>query len=495
MNTTLCAAVLAAACSVSAPAAAATPYPKPTAPPAPAAAVLVKPASAPAPHLKPATSPAPHLKPAAPAAPLAATPAATPATVAGCVPATAPPQEPLPPTTVDTLRQAYHCVLDDYYSGPVIDPGTLLKNALASYTQDLQRRGADRADLRLPALTGERDADWTAFAKILGTGDPAAVRAAITGMVAGLQDDHARVMWPTPPPAGGPAGTGIVGASALRGPQLDPAARPPMFVTRVLPDSPAAKAGVRPGDIVLKANGMPPFVGAKPNQAVIDALASPALRLTLKRPTTGRVRAVEVREGPVTPPSREVTSKALPGGVVYVRLPAFADGAADKVIAASRKARRAVVLDLRGNGGGSPREVTRLLGAFAHGKVTSYFCPLTGECAPNRTDDTVPLLGLRLVVLTDRGCASACEDFSAAVKDNGIGPLIGTRTAGAVSGPARGYLLDDGGVVLLPQVRHLGPDREIIDTIGVPVDHYVPLTALDVATGRDPALAKALALL
>ncbi|MGW4639701.1 S41 family peptidase, partial [Sphaerisporangium sp. NPDC004334] len=482
--------VLAAACSVSAPAAAATPHPKPTAPSAPAA-VPAKPASPSTPHQQPATSPDPRLKPAAPPAPAA--PAS--ATGAGCVPATAPPQEPLPPTTVDTLRVAYHCVLDNYYSGPVTDPGTLLKNALAAYTQDLQRRGADRADLRLPALTGERDADWTAFAKVLGAGDPAAVRAAITGMVAGLQDDHARVMWPTPPPAGGPAGTGIVGASALRGPQLDPAARPPMFITRVLPDSPAAKAGVRPGDIVLKVNGMPPFVGTKPNQSIIDAITSPTLRLTLKRPTTGRVRTVEVHKGPVTQPSREVTSKTLPGGVAYVQLPAFADGAADKVIAASRDARKAVVLDLRGNGGGSPREVTRLLGAFAHGKVTSYFCPLTGECAANRTDDAVTLLGLRLVVLTDRGCASACEDFSAAVKDNGIGTLIGTRTAGAVSGPARGYLLGDGGVLLLPQVRHLGPAREIIDTIGVPVDHYAPLTALDVATGRDPAVAKALAIL
>ncbi|MEV4180242.1 hypothetical protein AB0J28_02195 [Streptosporangium canum] len=84
---------------------------------------------------------------------------------------------------------------------------------------------------------------------------------------------------------------------------------------------------------------------------------------------------------------------------------------------------------------------------------------------------------------------------SAAVKGNGLGTLIGTRTAGAVSGPSEGYLLDDGSVLLLPKVRHLGPAREIIDTIGVPVDHYAPMTALDLATGRDPGVAKALAVL
>ncbi|MBB5079501.1 S41 family peptidase [Nonomuraea endophytica] len=190
-----------------------------------------------------------------------------------------------------------------------------------------------------------------------------------------------------------------------------------------------------------------------------------------------------------------MTSRKLADGVAYIQLPGFYEGAADQVLAKLRDKPKAVVLDLRGNGGGSPREVTRLLGAFAHGKITSYFCPLKGDCVPNRTDDSVPLLGARLVVLTDRGCASACEDFSAVVRDIGLGTLVGTRTAGAISGPGEGYLLDDGSVLLLPRVRHLGPAREIIDTIGVPVDHYAPMTALDLATGRDPGVAKALTLL
>ncbi|WP_158578927.1 S41 family peptidase [Spongiactinospora rosea] len=421
--------------------------------------------------------------------------AAAPAPNADCVPATAPPPDSAPPTSVDTLRQAYSCILDNYYSGPVMDSTGLLKSALSAYTRHLLRYGTDRADLRLPALTGNRDTDWTAFAKALGTGDPGALRAAITGMVAGLQDNHARWIAPPPPPAGGPTGTGIVGASAQQGDGLDPAARPPLYITRVLPGSPAAKADVRPGDILVKVNGVPTFIGDTINQGVPGLLAAETVRLTLKRPTTGRTRTVSIKQGPLTRQPSEVTTKPLPGDATYVRLPGFFKGAADKVIAALRDKPKAVVLDLRGNGGGSPHEVTRLLGAFAHGKITSYFCPLKGDCVPNRTDDSVPLLGSRLIVLTDRACASACEDFSAAVKDNGLGTLIGTRTAGAVSGPGKAYLLDDGSVLLLPQVRHLGPAREIIDTVGVPVDHHAPMTALDLATGRDPGVAKALSLL
>ncbi|QFY09225.1 PDZ domain-containing protein [Nonomuraea phyllanthi] len=268
-----------------------------------------------------------------------------------------------------------------------------------------------------------------------------------------------------------------------------------MFVTRVLPGSPAAKAGIRAGDIIVKANGVPAFIGDAVNQNILDAFASGTVRLTLKRPTTGRTRTVKLKEGPITRRPPAVTSKKLADGVTYVQLPEFYEGAADQVLAKLRGRPEVVVLDLRGNGGGSPREVMRLLGAFAHGKVTSYFCPLKGDCVPNRTDDSVPLLGSRLIVLTDRGCASACEGFSAAVKDNGLGTLIGTRTAGAISGPSKAYLLDDGSAVFLPGVRHLGPAREVIDTIGVPVDHYAPMTALDLATGRDPGVAKALALL
>ncbi|MGI5160235.1 S41 family peptidase [Microbispora sp. CA-102843] len=442
-----------------------------------------------------ASLPAPTVQAATVQAATAQAATAQAATGGACARMTAPPPESAPPTSANTLRQAYDCVLDNYYSGPVLDSKALLRDALAAYTQDLMRREADTAGLRLPALTGDRDADWTAFADVVGTGDPGALRAAITGMVAGLHDNHARVERPTPPREGEPTGTGIAGLSAVQGPRFDPAARPPLFVTRVLPRSPADKAGIRPGDIILKADGIPAFIGDTVNQSLIGALTSGTVRLTLKRPTTGRVRTVKLTEGPVEEQQPAVTSKTLPGGVTYVKVPGFFQGAADQVIDRLKDTSKAVVLDLRGNGGGSPREVTRLLGAFAHGRVTSYFCPLKGECAANRTDDTVPLLGLRLVVLTDRACASACEDFSAAVKDNGLGILVGTRTAGAVSGPAEAYLLDDGSVLLLPKVRHLGPARETIDTIGVPVDHYAPMTALDLATGRDPGLAKALDLL
>jgi carboxyl-terminal processing protease len=195
-----------------------------------------------------------------------------------------------------------------------------------------------------------------------------------------------------------------------------------------------------------------------------------------------------------------VRSKLLDDDIAYVRMTAFAPDSADRVLRAISRLRNGralsgVVLDLRGNSGGSPTEATRLLSAFVHGKVTAYHCAVDGTCAASWTDDTVELLDLPLVVLTDRGCASACEHFSSAVKDLRIGHLVGTRTAGVISGGAQAYLLSNNTVLSFPPRHHLGPNRELIDRIGVAPDHYAPLTPKDAATGRDPALAKALTLL
>jgi carboxyl-terminal processing protease len=93
-------------------------------------------------------------------------------------------------------------------------------------------------------------------------------------------------------------------------------------------------------------------------------------------------------------------------------------------------------------------------------------------------------------VLTDRNCVSACEAFSGAVKDLRLGTLVGTRTAGILSGPATPYLLDDASLLILPARHALGADDEPIDGIGVAPDYYLPLTAHELSTGHDPDIAR-----
>ena len=109
----------------------------------------------------------------------------------------------LKPTTITTIEQAYYCILANYYYGPVLDDRTVLVPAFAALTQQLQRRGLDRADATVPALTGNRDHDIAAFAAVyqrILAELPASTRlvqalaeATMHGMVNSLTDDH--VLW------------------------------------------------------------------------------------------------------------------------------------------------------------------------------------------------------------------------------------------------------------------------------------------------------------
>ena len=433
-----------------------------------------------------------------------------------CSPNPPPEAPPSSPTTVTTIGQAYYCIFARYYAGPVLDDRVLLAAAFAGFTQELDRLGLDRPDATMPALTGHRDSDWAAFAAVYQKvtsqlpASPAQrqelAAATMTGMVASLDNNHARWSYPAPPPGDVPGDLGIMTSPAPPLAETAPQeALPPLFITAVAPGSPAASSGLRPGDIIVSVDGAPPFAGGIISEGVMNLLTGPypqpgRVSVRLHRPATDRTWTVTLTPALYQAPPPAVSAKLLNGHIAYVQLPGFFPGSADQVLQAitglaTGVKLRGLILDLRGNGGGTVADPARLLGAFIHGAAWAYDCDVHGSCTAHYTDSSVPLLHLPLVVLTDRNCASACDAFSGAVKDLRLGTLVGTRTSGIVAAPAAAYLLDDASLIILPAKHELSARHELINGIGVAPDYYIPLTAQDLSTGHDPDIAKALTLL
>lgn len=425
----------------------------------------------------------------------------------------------LKPTTLATIEQAYWCLLDHYVTGKILDDRLLLGGALSGFIQELLRKGMDQSLATSPALSGDRQADWQAFSTMYRRVSAASpqgahlqqdlAEATIQGMVQSLHNDHARWIKPLQLPDalkkqfpnGAIYGLGIITSADGADAPL-PEAQAPLFLVSVDPGSPAALKGLRPGDIITAVNGITPFADTQLNPGVLSWLgqAPPqGVRLALTRPSTGAIWVVTLQPTAYFLP-RGVTAHVLINSIALVRLPGFLPNTADLVIQAIQGLHlgnnlRGIILDLRSNGGGDPEGVASLLGAFVHGKIWSYDLDRDGKRIANYTNDAIPLLHQPLVVLTDRRCASACDAFTGAVRDLGLGKIVGTRTAGKVSGPAKLYVLDDGSALTIPSLSEVGAQGELIDGIGVAPDYELPLVAQDVSAGHDPELEKAISLL
>jgi hypothetical protein len=96
-----------------------------------------------------------------------------------------------------------------------------------------------------------------------------------------------------------------------------------------------------------------------------------------------------------------------------------------------------------------------------------------GTCTRNHTDDTLALLRLLLIVLSDRNCASACDTFSGAVTDLHPGFPAGTGISGMVSRHAGVYMRTDNSFLSLPAQHEPDANHETINGIGVAPGYYL----------------------
>jgi C-terminal processing protease CtpA/Prc len=187
-------------------------------------------------------------------------------------------------------------------------------------------------------------------------------------------------------------------------------------------------------------------------------------------------------------------------GLFIWKMPAFDldESKVDDMVGKFKKS-QALVLDLRGNGGGYERTLLRLLGNVLDHDVKLGDIQRRKEAKPIVAKTRKDVFAGKLVVLIDSESGSAAELFARTIQMEKRGTVIGDRSAGAVM-RAMFYDHQTGLDVIVPygvsitDADIITPDGKSLEHVGVTPDKAMIPTPADMAAKRDPVLAYAISL-
>ena len=265
--------------------------------------------------------------------------------------------------------------------------------------------------------------------------------------------------------------------------------------------TPAAKAGLRSGDIIAAVDGQDTS-SMTVDEAVskIRGNKDTKVKLTIVRPGES-AKEVEITRDNITVPS--VSSEIKPGAVGYIKIRTFGNDTVTAVEAAASNFAssgvKAVIIDVRDDPGGYLDGAVNVSSQFmSSGKVVEERSR-TGENKILSAIAGGKLTNVPVVVLINGGSASASEIMAGALHDNGRATLVGEKSFGkgsvqeVVCLSGFSFSSDCKGDSLKVTIAHWYTPKGInISKEGIKPDVEVKLSTDDYNAGRDPQLDKAL---
>jgi carboxyl-terminal processing protease len=252
-----------------------------------------------------------------------------------------------------------------------------------------------------------------------------------------------------------------------------------MVILTPLDGSPGQKAGLKPGDIILKVNDQD--ISSLPlGQAVGLILGPPGtpVKLTIFTPQTDRTREIILTRARIV--LQNVTWAFLAGSsVAHVRIASFSAGVTRdlrKVLSEVKQKREAhLILDLRNNPGGLFKEAVGTASQFLGSGIVVWEKDAKGKVTSVAVKPGGLAVDLPMVVLANGGTASAAEIVAGALQDRGRSRIVGEKTFGTGTVLEK-FSLSDGSALLLAIEEWLTPDERTIWHQGIRPNVRVPLS-------------------
>ena len=244
-------------------------------------------------------------------------------------------------------------------------------------------------------------------------------------------------------------------------------------ISGVIKNTPAEAAGLMEGDIIYKVDGNE-MAGLTLEEVVSHIKGDEGTKVTITLLRNGSEIEVEITRAKVSAPT--VDSEMLEDGIGYLQITEFDDVTISQFKENMESLRgqgmKGLIVDLRGNPGGSVTSVCAIAEQFLPEGLVFYMEDKNGE----RTE--YPCSGadwdLPLVVLVNEYSASASEIFSGAVKDSGIGKLVGKKTYG--KGVVQNLIpFEDGSAIKITVANYYTRNGNDINLKGIDPDVEIDL--------------------
>lgn len=240
-------------------------------------------------------------------------------------------------------------------------------------------------------------------------------------------------------------------------------------ISGIISGAPAEEVDIRPNDYIYAVDGKETY-GMSLDEVVSLIKGPEGSKVTITFMRDGSYIDIEVERRKVESPT--VETEMYDGGVAYIQITEFDDVTINQFAEALKNAReqgmKGLIIDLRANPGGSLNAVVEIAKQILPKGLIVY----TEDRNGNRTEyscDGKKELEVPLVVLVDGNSASASEILAGAIKDYGIGTLVGTTTFGKGI-VQQAISLGDGSAVKLTISAYYSPKGNNIHGVGIEPD-------------------------